>query len=147
MLFSHGNLKRLFLDYKRFTLWFSSSAVVCLCLRKSKLLEIYARLQISSWLSIHDLIPTKQARMLLCYFLAVKIYCVRHLSYSDVAAFAYHCSSPVVCRAKAVQLGKITKFLKNFQEAAKSMLLTIKCNNWACCLLSFIYEWFSSFLF
>lgn len=58
----------------------------------------------------------------LCYFLAVKIYCVMHLSYSDVAAFAYHCFSPVVCRPKPVQFGKITRFLKNFQEAAKSTL-------------------------
>lgn len=63
--------------------------------------------------------------MLLCYFVAVKIYCVRHLSYSDVAAFAYHCSSSVVCRPKAVQFGKITKFLNNFSRSSKINA----CNN------------------
>lgn len=70
--------------------------------------------------------------MFLCYFLAVKIYCVMYLSYSDVEAFAYHCFFPVVCSPKSAQFGKITKFLNSFQEAAKSTsatLITIKCNN------------------
>lgn len=62
--------------------------------------------------------------MFLCYLLAVKIYCVMHLSYSDLEAFAYCCFSPVVCRPKPVQFRKITKILKNFKEAAKSF------NNW-----------------
>lgn len=66
------------------------------------------------------MIEYKQTGVFLCYFLAMKIYCVMHLSYSNVAAFACHCLSPVVCRPKTEQFGKIAKFLKNFQEAAKS---------------------------
>lgn len=77
--------------------------------------------------------------MCLCYFLAVKIYCVMLLSYSDMKAFAYHCFSPVVCRPEPVQFGKLAKFLKSFQEAAKPTLETIKCDNWAC-------YWRSSFM-
>lgn len=89
---------------------------------------------------------TKQASMCLCYFLAVKIYSVMLLSYSDVEAFAYHCFSPVVCRPKPVQVGKLAKFLKNFPEAAKPTLETVKCNNWTYYLLIFPYELFNSFL-